>query len=142
MAITNFNAIANSQWIAIQSQYTAITPSVAPSGTTNPNLAASWYVKSNDSTAFVLMLQMSGNQAVSTSNSETADQLNAVCAINANGPSTLYYYYTLNESQGWSDRFNVALEITNTNSQKGKLVFTKSKGQHPGKKEKKIEQDN
>lgn len=140
MSITNFNAIANSQWNAIRDQYTAITPISTPSGTTNPNLTVSWYVKSNDSTSFVLMLLVTGNQSVLGSNSDTADQINAVCTVSSGNQGSLYY--TLNESQGWSDRFNVTLEITNTNSQKGKLVFTKGKGQHPGKKEKKTENDN
>lgn len=130
MAISNFVAISSDEWNRMSSGYTQIAPVVTGSGTTDPNLSVVWYVSNADNTAFVIRISSTGPETIILSNDlTTANQLDLQCTSGSGGQG--YIYHKLNESQGWTDNFNVALSITNTNSSKGTWTFTKGKSERP-----------
>ena len=129
MAISNFTAISQDDWNRISIGYTQIIPLLNPSGSTDPNLSVSWYVNNSDNTAFAIRISSTGQETLLLTNSTSADQLDLQCTSSNGGQGNIWH--TLNENQGWTKDFNLSISLTNTNSSKGKMTFTKGKSDKP-----------
>lgn len=130
MAITTFTPLTNEAWAQMQNDYTNLSPVIAGSGTTDPYLNVRLYVNKSANTQFVIALSSTGLESLAlTLDTRTADQLDLQCTSSLSSQAMIYYSFT--ETQGWTDNFNVTLDITNTNSSKGTWTFTKGKNERP-----------
>lgn len=128
MAISNFQSITPDAWNRMSAGYTQVNPSVNKTGTTDASLSAILYVSKTNNTSFVIALSSSAPEALAlTQDQVISDQLDLTCTVSASNQGTVYYGFT--ESQGWTDSFNVGMDLTNTNKTKGTWTFTKGKSE-------------
>lgn len=127
MAISNFKSVPVSDWNnGMSAKYNAIGPSINKTGANDPNLSVSLYVRQDNNTGFVIALASTGQETLSlVADANNSNQLDLTCTSSPGNQSTIYFEFT--EDQGWTDNFNVAMDLTTTSKTKGTWTFTKGK---------------